>query len=179
MMNRLLHTGASLAALMICMSPEGTGSASDPAKPSETPKPVIPDPKTEAPRVAQTQAPTAPAAKTTTAPATGKTAPAAGKTAPVNGKSAAGKTAPVKGKADAKKAEQPKRRESKIAPIQEKLVALLKKGSMTVQALAAKLDCTELQVRQAIDRARAGQGPEKNINRIARNTFGYEKPKRS
>ena len=122
-------------------------------KPTETPKPAT-SPAAEAPKTA-----TAPAGK-----------PAAAKTT----------AAPAKKAATVKKVEVPKKRESKIAPIQAKLIPLIEKGPMTVQALAAKLDCTERQVRQAIDRARGDSTLDRkkaNIVRVARNTFGYSKPK--
>lgn len=170
-MRNLITTGSALA-LLACMAPDGTGSTA-PSEPAKTPE-TKPAPGAEAPKT-MTQMPGGQTVKTTSpspAPATGKTHPA-----PAPAKTEAKKPAPAK--TAAKKVEAPpKRRESKIAPIQAKLVALLQKGTMTVQALAAKLDCTELQVRQAIDRARAGQGPEAKINRVARNTFGYTTPKR-
>lgn len=86
------------------------------------------------------------------------------------------KTAGKAAKAAPKAPPAPPKRESKIANEQVKVVAMLKKSSMTVQAMASRLEVTERVIRQCIDRARAHG---EKINRVARNTFGYEKPRRT
>jgi hypothetical protein len=62
------------------------------------------------------------------------------------------------------------KRASRIAPIQDKLIPMLKKSAMSVKAAAAKLNCTEREIRLAIDRARV-RG--ENIKRLEKGVFGY------
>lgn len=174
-MHSFIRTTSALS-LIPRMAEDGGGSAATkpaeaPAqKPAETPKPS----DTTARTTVSTPAGQTTQAKTTS-PAPGKPTTAPSK--PATGKTEAKKPDAKKGATKAKAAEQPKRRESKIAPIQAKVVAFLKGGPKTVQAMAAKFECTELQIRQAIDRARNGDGPEAKIIRTARNTFGYKMPK--
>lgn len=68
----------------------------------------------------------------------------------------------------------PKRRVSRIAPLQEKVVSALHQTAMSVADMAKKFDVPERDIRLAIDRARNGG---ENIKRVSKGTFGYEKPK--
>lgn len=153
-MNTYIRSMPALAAVVL-HSMEGEGSPAEAPKtdtPAEAPKA---DAQREAPKAQTGTDATKPAAKSATSPAKGKTStPATKKAAPA---------APTK-------------RESKIAPVQAQVVSMLKKGSLTVQAMSAKLEKSEKEIRQAIDRARAHG---EKINRVARNTFGYEKPRRA
>lgn len=81
-------------------------------------------------------------------------------------------TAPkTEAKTDAKK-DAPKKRVSRIAPLQEKVVTMLQKSSATVVAMAAKFEVPERDIRLAIDRART-KGHD--IHRVAKGEFGFLK----
>lgn len=60
-------------------------------------------------------------------------------------------------------------RGGRIAPLQDQVVAALKKGSVTVAAMAEKFKVPERDVRLAIDRARVKGW---DIQRVAKGTFG-------
>jgi len=66
------------------------------------------------------------------------------------------------------------KRNSRIAPLQTKVVDLLKTGAQTVAAMSEKFGVTERDIRLAIDRARTKGEP---IKRVAVKTFGYDAPK--
>lgn len=61
-------------------------------------------------------------------------------------------------------------RGGRIAPLQDKVVTRLKKGSASVASMAAAFKCTERDVRLAIDRAR-NKGHA--IKRVEKGTFGF------
>lgn len=62
-------------------------------------------------------------------------------------------------------------RGGRIAPLQDRLLARLAKGSASVAALAVAFQCTERDVRLAIDRARV-KGHA--IKRLDKGVFGFE-----
>lgn len=66
------------------------------------------------------------------------------------------------------------KRSSRVAGIQDQVVAALKRGSKTVAEMAASFKVPERDIRLAIDRARSkGEA----IKRLKKNTFGYEAAK--
>lgn len=65
---------------------------------------------------------------------------------------------------------EPIKRASRIAPIAEQVLGILRQGSATVKDMAATLGTTERDIRLAIDRSRA---KGEKIQRLGPNTFGF------